>query len=70
MELSTVQQWWAAFRRRSIEWSRPGADPAEMGTAFGLDASFAWVASEPLDADTMPGVMGVSWEERLARRGL
>ncbi len=58
--------WLAVFRSPAAALHE--ADPAEMGTAFGLDASFGPVEAEPAprpDALTPPPV---PWEHRLTRR--
>ena len=69
MNLSMVRRWWKALRGRHSGWPLD-ADPADMGTAFALDASLLPGESEPAAADTLPSFASFSWEERLARRGL
>lgn len=45
------------------------ADPAEMGTAFGLDASFdQGTAPPPNWGHTLPPGAEIPWESRLIRR--
>ena len=45
------------------------ADPADMGTAFGLDASFSASApSTPSWGHTLPPGSDIPWESRLIRR--
>jgi hypothetical protein len=45
------------------------ADPADMGTAFGLDASFGPVdAAAPGAEPDTPSAPRVPWEHRLTRR--
>jgi len=59
--------WWAALLR----WRRSAvahSDPAEMGTAFGLDATL--IPSESFAGDTPIARDGNerAWERRLVRR--
>jgi hypothetical protein len=54
------RRWFAGWR--SAE--RPAQDdPADLGTAFGLDLSLSELSHEPLPATPRPG-----WMQRLAER--
>ena len=44
-----------------------GADPADMGTAFGLDASFDALDADPPVAEAV-AASPLPWEHRLTRR--
>jgi hypothetical protein len=59
-----VQRWFAAWRATE----RPVQDdPADLGTAFGLDMSLNELIHEPpLPA---PSARGAGWMQRLAGRG-
>lgn len=59
--------WLSALKARRASRHVRGPDPAEMGTAFGLDASFGPVESTPLRA-TLPPHATQPWEHRLTRR--
>ena len=73
MDWSSGLAWWSALRSRRAARSQ-AADRADMGTAFGLDASFG-----PADEDARaPGPSPArstpqptarhAWEHRLVRR--
>jgi len=66
MNWSTRLSWLAALKPPQAH--APGdADPADMGTAFGLDASFeAVVGFEPQPA--LAAAAPLPWEHRLTRR--
>ena len=67
MSWATSLSWWAGFR--SPHGAAPHeADPAEMGTAFGLDASFGPAEPEPAPRPDAPAAAPVPWEHRLTRR--
>jgi hypothetical protein len=56
----TSRRWFGSWR--SVE--RPAQDdPADLGTAFGLDLSLSELPHEPLPAARRPG-----WVQRLAER--
>jgi len=60
--------WLAALRAQPKPRSAE-TDRADMGTAFGLDASFdATAAAEPPPAHTLPPAAPSSFENRLVRR--
>lgn len=66
MSWGTSLSWLAAFKP-SHATTPHEADPAEMGTAFGLDASFGPAEPYPAplpEAPTAP----LPWEHRLTRR--
>ncbi len=69
MNWSTGLSWLAGLKAAPAEQRSDEPDPADMGTAFGLDASFGPVGDAPL-----PGFgRGASeapppWEHRLTRR--
>lgn len=69
MDWSSGLAWWSALRSRRAARSQ-AADRADMGTAFGLDASFG-----PADEDVRAPRPGPArstpqhaWEHRLIRR--
>ncbi|HEY9239467.1 MAG TPA: hypothetical protein VIP10_11560 [Burkholderiaceae bacterium] len=67
MNWSTGFAWWTAVTSADAAGARE-ADPADMGTAFGLDASFGPVDAEP-SPPVAPGAPApVPWEHRLTRR--
>lgn len=59
--------WLAAFRSHA---SAPHEDdPAEMGTAYGLDASFGPAEADPTPHPDAPAASpALPWEHRLTRR--
>jgi len=60
---------WLLALRAQREAESAEADPADMGTAFGLDASFdALTPSTPSWAHTLPPGTEIPWESRLIRR--
>jgi hypothetical protein len=66
MNWSTGFSWLAALKP-SLASASGDADPADMGTAFGLDASFD--ALGPDDAAVAPAATSpLPWEHRLTRR--
>lgn len=66
MDWSAGFSWWPALRRQRGSES-DGADRADMGTAFGLDASFDSADPPPLH-DAAPQAAAMPWESRLVRR--
>lgn len=68
MNWSTSLSWLSSTLKSSPPAAAGGADPADMGTAFGLDASF-----DGLDARAAPvldtaAAAPLPWEHRLTRR--
>ncbi len=66
MKLSTAWATLAAlWPRRGSPRRRAEPDPADMGTAFGLDSTITLIgpACRPDSADPQP-----TWEERIVRR--
>lgn len=60
---------WLAALRAQREPRSAGADPADMGTAFGLDASFGTsLPATPSWGHTLPPGSDIPWESRLIRR--
>jgi len=59
---------WLAALRAQREAPAPAADPADMGTAFGLDATFDACAATPSWGHTLPPGTEIPWESRLIRR--
>ena len=60
---------WLLALRAQREAEADAVDPAEMGTAFGLDASFdAPARSTPSWGHTLPAGSEIPWESRLIRR--
>ena len=57
---------WLAGLKPSHAFSADDADPADMGTAFGLDASFDHPDVDPIPAGAVAADM--PWEYRLTRR--
>ncbi len=55
------QRWFARWRAER-RWAN-GTDPADLGTAFGLDLSMMQAAPEPAPAERRPG-----WVRRLTTR--
>jgi len=55
---------WLLALRAQREAEADAVDPAEMGTAFGLDASF----DAPAWGHTLPAGSEIPWESRLIRR--
>ncbi len=69
MNWSTGLSWLAALKTPSGGLSADEADCADMGTAFGLDASFGPVGDEPRRADdAASAASSLPWEYRLTRR--
>ncbi len=61
--------WLSALTPRQADGHAGEIDPADMGTAFGLDASFAAAADYPLMLSSDPAAPGsFPWEHRLTRR--
>ena len=66
MSWSTSLSWLAALRPHAP--AIDDADPADMGTAFGLDASFDAIGPDaPCEAPAASGA-ALPWEHRLTRR--
>ena len=63
MSWSTGRSWLAALKSPLASQESAEPEPADMGTAFGLDASFGAVEYEPPSQPQSP-----SWEQRLNRR--
>jgi len=66
MKLFPFAAWFSALTATRRE-RRRDADPADMGTAFGLD-SITIVDFEPSDAPPAPTPSRPDWQRRLARR--
>lgn len=67
MDWSAGFSWWSSLRRER----GPGpndTDRADMGTAFGLDASFDNLDLPTASADASPPAIATPWESRLVRR--
>ena len=61
--------WWPAWRARRAERCVAEHDHGDMGTAFGLDASFGPIDAQPPSArDALPAPGSLPWEHRLTRR--
>ena len=58
---SPPQRWFAGWR--SAKQPAYGSDPADLGTAFGLDMSLMETPAEPIAAERRPG-----WMRRLTAR--
>ena len=58
--------WLAALKQRRAAPRFGEPDAADMGTAFGLDASFGPVDAPPIPAGQPP--LRPPWEHRLTRR--
>ncbi len=67
MNWHTGLSWLAALRARRSERRADEVDPADMGTAFGLDASFG-PPGEDLPAAAIAPRASLPWEHRLTRR--
>jgi hypothetical protein len=66
MDWSATFSWWSVLRRHGG--GRSGdADRADMGTAFGLDASFDAFAPSGFDREAASPA-AEPWEKRLIRR--
>ena len=63
MSWSTGLSWLAALKSPLAPQEAAEPEPADMGTAFGLDASFGPVEYEPQSPSLPP-----CWEDRLTRR--
>lgn len=69
MNWSTGLSWLAALKTAAAERSADEADCADMGTAFGLDASFGPAGDEPSAAGNGASCSSsLPWEHRLTRR--
>ncbi|MES2226898.1 MAG: hypothetical protein V4540_03910 [Pseudomonadota bacterium] len=69
MNWSSGLSWLAALKAPLAERARDEADCADMGTAFGLDASFGPVDDAPDEAGReAPAGSPRPWEYRLTRR--
>ena len=69
MNWSTGLSWLAALKAHPAASPADEADCADMGTAFGLDASFGPVGDEPPRAgDATSATSSLPWEYRLTRR--
>jgi hypothetical protein len=61
--------WWAVFAMRRQQTFAETTDRADMGTAFGLDASFPAPSESPeADPATPADAASKPWEHRLTRR--
>lgn len=66
MKLLSTAAWFAALKA----WRAPrraGPDPADMGTAFGLD-SITIIDFDPSDLQSETAAAAPRWQRRLARR--
>lgn len=69
MNWHTALSWWSALGARRAERRSVEVDHGDMGTAFGLDASFGPVeADRPIQRTVMPSPTPEPWEYRLTRR--
>lgn len=69
MNWSSGLSWLAALKAPLAESLREEADCADMGTAFGLDASFGAIGDEPgVTGDCASAGSSLPWEHRLTRR--
>ncbi len=61
--------WLSALNARRDERRVDEPDRADMGTAFGLDASFGPIDEPPpMPLGTLPAPGSLPWEHRLTRR--
>ena len=61
--------WWSVLRARRAEQRAVERDHGDMGTAFGLDASFGPIDDQPpMVRGAMPAPSSLPWEHRLTRR--
>ncbi len=67
MNWSTPLSWLSSTLKSSAPAAGGGADPADMGTAFGLDASFDALDADPPVAEAV-AASPLPWEHRLTRR--
>lgn len=69
MNGSTGLSWLAALKARRARRRCAEPDRADMGTAFGLDASFdPGEGDAPASRTAMPATPAPPWEYRLTRR--
>jgi hypothetical protein len=70
MNWSTGLSWLAALKAPAENRGAGEADCADMGTAFGLDASFGPAGDEPamMGRDGALSASSLPWEYRLTRR--
>ena len=68
MNWSDGLSWLAALQARRAQARSGELDRADMGTAFGLDASFGPVDAEMAAARSGPAPATPPWEHRLTRR--
>lgn len=67
MNWSSGFTWFSAWQARRAERRASGPDHGDMGTAFGLDASFGPV-DPPAAEGVSPSPSPPPWEHRLTRR--
>lgn len=61
--------WWSALRTRQAQQRSAERDHGDMGTAFGLDASFGPIDEQPpMMRGVLPAPSSLPWEHRLTRR--
>lgn len=61
--------WWSALRASRAEQRSAERDHGDMGTAFGLDASFGPIDEQPpMARGVLPAASSLPWEHRLTRR--
>lgn len=61
--------WWSALRARRVEQRLAERDHGDMGTAFGLDASYGPIDEQPPMARGVTSApSSLPWEHRLTRR--
>lgn len=65
MNLLPRWMWMTNEAMRQQEAAERELDPGDMGTAFGLDATFAATADEPAAGSGQPDT---HWQQRLERR--
>jgi len=70
MNWTTGLSWLAALKPPAADRAAGEADCADMGTAFGLDASFGPYGDEPatMSRDGASSSSSLPWEYRLTRR--
>lgn len=61
--------WWTALQARRAAQRAAERDHGDMGTAFGLDASFGPIDEQaPMARSMLPAAGSLPWEHRSTRR--
>ena len=68
MNWSNGLSWLSALKSWRIERIERGRDQAEMGTAFGLEASLAGSPGHGAPTWQLPPAAAETWERRVVRR--